>query len=160
MLPERKSADQWFAEHALVHVEDRREIVHWICVPLMFLGVFGLLWSIPVPAFIAGGMPGFRWSLPALAFALMFYARISMPLAVGVFVFILLCQLAVHQIALGVPWPVWEVCAALFVAGWIGELVCRVIDRRIPSLGRDLAFILIGPAWLMSKLYRRFGLKY
>jgi uncharacterized membrane protein YGL010W len=113
-----------------------------------------------VPDVIAAGMPGFRWSLPAIALALMYYVRISMPLAAGLLVFILLCHLVLHQIALYSPWPVWEVCIALFVIGWIGELVGRVIERRIPSLARDVEFILIGPAWLLSKSYRRLGIRY
>lgn len=160
MLPDRKSADQWFAEHSLVHTNDSRDFIHWICVPLLFLSVLGLLWSIPVPAGIAAGMPGFRWSLAAIAVALMYYVRISMPLAAGLLVFILLCHFVLHQIALRSPWPVWQVCIALFVIGWIGELVGRVIERRIPSLARDLEFILIGPAWLLSKLYRKYGIGY
>ena len=160
MLPERPSTDQWFAEHGLVHVDHRSEFIHWLCVPLLFLGVLGLLWSIPIPPAFAATVPGFRWSLPAVILALIYYLRLSAPLAFGVFGFILLCVVVIDQIAVRAPWPVWQVCAALFAIGWIGELVGRVIDHRIPSLARDFAFILIGPPWLLSKLYRRFGLSY
>jgi len=160
MNPERPSADQWFAEHTLVHTGNDRDYIHWICVPLLFLSVLGLLWSIPVPATIAAFLPGFRWSLPAIAVALIYYARVSLPLTIGLLGFILLTLVVISQVALRAPWPVWQVCVVLFVVGWIGELVGRVLDRRVPSLGRDLVFIVIGPAWLMSKLYRRLGLRY
>jgi uncharacterized membrane protein YGL010W len=160
MPPEHKSADQWFAERMLVHTESSRDFIHWICVPLLFLSVLGLLWSIPVPAALAAGVPGFRWSLPAIVLALIYYVRISVPLAFGLLGFVLLCQVVLFQIALRSPWAAWEVCIALFIIGWIGELVGRVLDHRVPSLARDLAFILIGPAWLMSKLYRKLGLRY
>ncbi|HWA86117.1 MAG TPA: Mpo1-like protein [Opitutus sp.] len=160
MTPEPKSADQWFAEHTLVHTGSDRDFIHWMCAPLLFLSVLGLLWSIPVPAALAAGLLGFRWSLPAIVLALIYYARISLPLAIGLLGFVVLCLVAISQVALHAPWPVWQVCVVLFVVGWIGELVGRVLDRRIPSLARDLAFIVIGPAWLMSKLYRKLGLRY
>jgi uncharacterized membrane protein YGL010W len=36
--------------------------------------------------------------------------------------------------------------------------VGHLIEGRRPSFLTDLAYLLVGPAWLMDKLLRRFGL--
>lgn len=50
------------------------------------------------------------------------------------------------------PW----LCVSLFVLAWIGQFVGHAIEGRRPF--EDLQFLLIGPIWLLSSLYRRFGI--
>ncbi len=72
MAAPRKSADQWFAEYGESHQNDTNEIIHWICVPLIFFSVMGLIWSIPVPAAVAAVLPWFNWLHPLVVVALVF----------------------------------------------------------------------------------------
>jgi uncharacterized membrane protein YGL010W len=160
MSTQRKTADQWFAEYGESHQNETNETIHWICVPVIFFCVLGLLWSIPVPAFITHSMAGFRWSLLAIVLALMFYVRLSVPLALGLFLFIFGCQLGITGLALRAPWPVWQICLALFVLAWIGQFIGHRIEGKKPSFLKDVVFLLIGPAWLMSMVYKRLGLRY
>ena len=155
-----KTADQWFAAYGESHQHQTNALIHWICVPLIFLSVLGLLWSLPVPAALADSMPGFRWTIPAIALALIFYVRLSVPLAVGLLLFILFCLLAIHRLALLAPVPVWQICLALFVLAWIGQFIGHRIEGKRPSFFQDVQFLLIGPAWLLGQLYRKLGVRY
>jgi uncharacterized membrane protein YGL010W len=58
------------------------------------------------------------------------------------------------------PWPLWQIAAVLFVLAWIGQFIGHKIEGKKPSFFKDLQFLLIGPAWLMSFVYRSAGLPY
>jgi len=49
---------------------------------------------------------------------------------------------------------------AVFVVAWIGQFVGHHIEGRRPSFFTDIQYLLIGPAWLMSKVFRRVGIAY
>ena len=50
--------------------------------------------------------------------------------------------------------------AQIFVVAWIGQFVGHSIEGTRPSFFKDVQFLLIGPVWLMSHVYRRLGLAY
>ena len=58
------------------------------------------------------------------------------------------------------PWPLWQVALVLFVLAWIGQFIGHKVEGKKPSFFKDLQFLLIGPAWLMSFVYRAAGLRY
>jgi uncharacterized membrane protein YGL010W len=59
-----------------------------------------------------------------------------------------------------VPWPVWKICTVSFVLAWIGQFIGHKIEGKKPSFFKDVAFLLIGPAWLMSFIYKKLGQRY
>ncbi|HRI81676.1 MAG TPA: DUF962 domain-containing protein [Opitutaceae bacterium] len=156
----KKSADQWFAEYGESHQNHTNELIHWICVPVIFFCVVGLIWSIPAPAAWLERLPWFDWALPVMVLALLFYVRLSPLLSLGLLAFMSLCYAGVLAIALYAPWPVWQVCLGLFVLAWIGQFVGHKIEGKKPSFFKDVQFLLIGPAWLLSFIYRKAGQRY
>jgi uncharacterized membrane protein YGL010W len=48
----------------------------------------------------------------------------------------------------------------VFVAAWIGQFVGHKIEGKKPSFLTDLTYLLIGPAWVLAKLYRKLGWRY
>jgi uncharacterized membrane protein YGL010W len=48
--------------------------------------------------------------------------------------------------------------AGVFVVAWMGQFTGHAIEGRRPSFLTDLAYLLVGPAWLMDKLLRRVGI--
>jgi uncharacterized membrane protein YGL010W len=40
---------------------------------------------------------------------------------------------------------------------WIGQLTGQKIEGKKRAFLHDLVFLLIGPAWLMSKIYAKIG---
>ncbi|MBI2813810.1 MAG: DUF962 domain-containing protein [Opitutae bacterium] len=160
MATPRKSADQWFAEYGESHQDGTNETIHWICVPVIFFSVMGLLWSVPVPAAIAGPLPWFNWLQPPLLAALAFYFRLAPPLAFGLLAFMSACYLLIEGLAM-LHWrPVWQVCLTLFVLAWIGQFIGHKIEGQKPSFFKDVVFLLIGPAWLMHFIYKKIGVRY
>ena len=157
----RKSADQWFAEYGESHQDHANELIHWICVPLIFFSVLGFIWAIPTPDAWEVTLPWFNWSIVAIVLATVFYAWLSIPIAIGLLGFMTLCQTLCLQIEMqGFPWPVWKICLVIFVLAWVGQFIGHKIEKKKPSFLKDLVFLLIGPAWLLGKFYRKIGLKY
>jgi uncharacterized membrane protein YGL010W len=52
------------------------------------------------------------------------------------------------------------VAATVFVLARIGQFVGHAIEDRKPSFLEDVQFllVLVGPAWLLGFVYRRFGI--
>jgi uncharacterized membrane protein YGL010W len=70
------------------------------------------------------------------------------------------CYCGLAALTLVSPWPAWQVCLALFVAAWVGQFIGHKIEGKKPSFLNDVVFLLVGPAWLMSKVYRAAGQRY
>ena len=156
----KKTADQWFAEYGESHQDDTNETIHWICVPLIFFSVLGFVWTIPVPGAWEDAAPWFNWVLVAIAVALIFYVRLSARLSAGLFLFMAICYGGLVALDLSAPWEVWKICGVVFVTAWIGQFIGHKIEGKKPSFFKDVVFLLIGPAWLMSMVYRKIGQKY
>lgn len=160
MSTTRKSADQWFAEYGESHQDHANELIHWICVPVIFYTVMGFVWSIPVPVAVHAAAPWFNWTHPVILAVLAFYLRLSAPLAIGMLAFMCFCYLLLEIQRLLCPFPVWKSSLILFVAAWIGQFVGHRIEGRKPSFFKDVQFLLIGPAWLLHFVYRKLGVDY
>ena len=159
-MPAKKSADQWFAEYGESHQDDTNELIHWICVPLIFFSALGFVWAIPVPEAWEETLSWFNWTLAAIALAFGFYFRLSPALSAGLLFFMALCYAGLVALDLAAPWPVWKICGVVFVLAWIGQFIGHRIEGKKPSFLNDLVFLLIGPAWLMSMVYKKFGQSY
>ena len=156
----KKTADQWFAEYGESHQDDTNELIHWICVPLIFFSVLGFVSAVPVPAAWLETAPWFSWTLVAILVAALFYLRLSARLSAGLLLFMAVCYGGIAALELFAPWPVWKICGVVFVLAWIGQFIGHKIEGKKPSFLKDLVFLLIGPAWLMSMVYKKIGQKY
>jgi len=156
----KKNADQWFAEYGESHQHHANELIHWICVPLIFFSVLGFVWSIPVPDPLAEHLPGFNWALVAIFAATVFYFRLSPRLSAGLLSFMAVCYSVIVALELFDVFPVWKISAVIFVLAWIGQFIGHRIEGKKPSFLKDVVFLLIGPAWLMSFVYRKLGARY
>ncbi|MEM9304591.1 MAG: Mpo1-like protein, partial [Pseudomonadota bacterium] len=58
-----------------------------------------------------------------------------------------------------VPYPGW-VALALFVITWIFQFIGHEIEGKKPSFFEDLRFLLVGPLFLLAKLFRRQGWRF
>lgn len=159
-MSEQKNVREWFAEYGFNHQHPVNQLIHWLCVPVLSWCVLAFIWSVPVPASLRAALPWFDWALPAIAAATMFYVRLSPALAAGMLVFLGLCYWAVLLVAGAVALPLWKLGCMVFMAAWALQFVGHVLERRRPSFAQDLIFLLIGPAWLMGAVYRKFGWKF
>jgi len=150
-------------EYGESHQNHTNKFIHWICVPLIFFSVVGLIWSIPsgILQNLLGGVLGnwANWATITLAVVLVYYISLSWQLAIGMLLFTLFCTWMANQIAL-IGLQVWLVSIIVFTFAWIGQFYGHKIEGKKPSFFKDLQFLLIGPAWLMHFIYKKVGLKY
>jgi uncharacterized membrane protein YGL010W len=154
----RREVDRWLGNYSEDHRNPTNILIHWICVPLILWTVIALLWVVPVPPAI--GRPGL-WAGVAMFAATMFYLRLSRTLAfsmLAAFVLLGLITEALYR-ALGPMNLMW--CAlGVFVVAWIAQFIGHRIEGKRPSFLTDVAYLLIGPAWIVAKLMRKLGLAY
>ncbi len=146
----------WLAEYGESHRNATNELIHWICVPTIFFCMIGLLASIPIPSLpVIGPMPIAKLAVGLLLY---FYLTRSLTLMAGMAVWCIFCLWLANWIAVNASWPLWAICLVLFTLAWIGQFVGHKVEGKKPSFLRDLQFLLIGPAWLMAKLYAKLGI--
>jgi uncharacterized membrane protein YGL010W len=152
-----RRVDQWLRDYGESHQNRTNKRVHWICVPVIVWCVIALLWSIPT---VAPWHAYVNWGVLAVVAALLYYAVLSPPLALGALVLLLAMLASVAAVGqLGVA-TLWRVAVALFVLAWIGQFIGHRIEGRRPSFLKDLQFLLIGPLWLLADAFRRLGIRY
>lgn len=154
-----KSADQWFDEYGASHQNSLNKTIHWICVPTITACVLALLWEAPTPAFIHG-LPLLNWATLLVVLSLIFYLRLSPPLAMGMVIFMAAAFGAIVLYQRFGPTPVWQAALMLFVAAWVGQFIGHTVEGKKPSFFQDVQFLLIGPIWLLAAVYRKLNIRY
>ena len=152
-----KTINQWLAEYGESHQNPTNKTVHWICVPLIFFSIVGLLFSIKLPFFSLGDMQG-NVALIVVTLTLIYYFTLSKSLTVGLLLFTSLCIYLCYLIDQSDFAPLWQVSVTVFVLAWIGQFWGHKVEGKKPSFLKDLQFLMIGPAWLMSFIYQRLGI--
>lgn len=155
-----KSADQWFEEYGESHRNPVNKMVHWICVPLIFWSVVAILWELPAPgAWRAAPVP-INWAVLVSVAILAWYFLMNRAIAAGMLIFTGLCLWVAWLVDVFGESPLWAVAIGVFVLAWIGQFIGHHVEGRKPSFLKDVQFLLIGPAWLLGFIYRRFGISY
>lgn len=155
--------DQLLEEYGESHQDETNKAIHWICVPLIFFSVVGLLASNPagiVQTFLGPGNPYANWAGVALILVIVYYVSLSIPLSIGMMLFGVLCLMAANLIVRLNVAPLWVVCLVIFALAWIGQFYGHKVEGKKPSFLKDIQFLLIGPAWLMHFVYKRLGIPY
>lgn len=154
-----RSVEQWLAEYGESHRDPLNKRLHWICVPVIVVSLIGLLWSLPVPQRWAQLSPLLNVGSLVMLAGVIYYLFMSRSLALGMAVFMLITLLLIRGLQL-LPWPLWQTCVVLFVVAWIGQFIGHHHEGRRPSFFKDIQFLMIGPLWLMSFIYRRLRIPY
>ena len=152
-----RTMQDWIDSYSADHRNPTNQMFHWFCVPPIVWSVIALLWAIPVP--FSTLRPG-SWAVLVMVLAFYWYWRRSHRLAVGLLIAFALLGLLTNFLywRLGVA----QLCywaIGVFVVAWIGQFIGHKYEGRKPSFLTDLSYLLIGPAWLMSKLFRKLGFK-
>ncbi|HEV7356445.1 MAG TPA: Mpo1-like protein [Steroidobacteraceae bacterium] len=155
-----RTADQWLAEYGSSHRNPTNEALHWICVPVILWCVLGLLWTVPFPASIRGSVPAANWATLIALLAVVYYAFLSLPLALGIVPLLALMLWSINALSGNSFAPLWLICVTLFVLAWIGQFIGHAIEKKRPSFFKDVQFLLIGPMWLLSNVYRSLGIRF
>ena len=57
------------------------------------------------------------------------------------------------------PTHLLSLAVVVFVVAWIGQFIGHYFEGKRPSFFRDLRFLLIGPLWVLEKLYTALGIR-
>jgi len=147
--------ENWLTRYEQTHKSLSNPVAYWLAVPMFVVGITGLLWALPVPLEFEEISPLLNWGSTFLMVTAVYYFIISLSLAIGLLP--LLLGLAGTQMwLLNSGYPAIAVATGLLVAGASGLIFSRGGSLR--SLLEDLQLIMIGPAWALSVVYRRFGI--
>lgn len=140
------------------HENATNQAIHLVCVPLILWSIIAMVWTIPVPGtwFQPGAFAGM-----AMAALAAWYFRGSRALGFGAVVAFVAAGALCWALAAAIGMRGLLVTAVVvFVAAWIGQFIGHRIEGKRPSFFTDLVYLLVGPAWTLSKLYRRLGIAY
>jgi uncharacterized membrane protein YGL010W len=155
-VDQRRPVDRWLGNYSEDHRNGTNILIHWICVPVILWSVMAALWTIPVPAWL--GRPGLFAGVAMFA-ALMFYLKLSRNLGYGMFAAFVVLGLITEGLyrALGPTQLLW-LAGGAFVVAWIVQFIGHQIEGKRPSFLTDVAYLMIGPAWLVTKILRKAGI--
>lgn len=152
-----RTMQDWIDSYSADHRDPTNQMFHWFCVPPIVWSVIALLWATPVP--FTALRPG-SWAVLVMVLAFYWYWKRSHRLAVGLLIAFAVLGLLTNFLywRLGAQTLAWW-AVGVFVVAWIGQFIGHKFEGRKPSFLTDLSYLLVGPAWLMSKLYRKLGFK-
>jgi len=136
-----RAIDVLLARYGESHRNPVNELIHIACIPAIVFSLLGILWALH-PAV----------ALLVVAAALAYYVTLSRTFALGMGVMAGAMLLVLAMLPDGTVLPT---SIGVFVAAWLGQFVGHHIEGKKPSFFDDLRFLLIGPLFVLSILYRR-----
>ena len=142
----QRPVDRLISIYAESHRNPTNEVIHFICVPVIVFSFLGLIWALHPLAAVA-----------VMLLSLVYYFRLSVSFGVGM----LLMSGAMLWVLTVLPQAqVLPISIGVFVVAWIGQFIGHKIEGKKPSFFDDLRFLLIGPLFVLSFLYRRLRISY
>lgn len=127
-----------FREYGSYHADGRNRVCHAIGIPLIVLGVMGLLHLTRIgPIDLA---------IVVSVVVLAYYATLDVRGAVvSACIFALLYVAGSHLS--------WQLSLAAFVVGWIFQLIGHRFEGTKPKFLENLVYLLIGPLYIFDELF-------
>lgn len=140
-----RQIDHLLAVYNQSHTHPTNELIHYVAVPLIVFSLIGVLhWIHPTLALVA------------IAGSIVYYARLS-----TVFMIIMALASALMLYVAGLMGEaLLPVSVAIFVVSWVFQFIGHKIEGKKPSFLEDLQYLLVGPLFVLSKLFLRLGMKW
>ena len=135
-------------EYHKSHLNRTNQLIHYVCVPVIFWSISALLWLVKMPVVM-------NLAVTIMTLLMLYYLVKSIKVFSVMFIFSVAC-LALNYYMESQHWPLMWMAIILFVVAWIGQFIGHHIEGKKPSFFQDLQFLLIGPAWVAFKF---FGIK-
>ncbi|MBD0830776.1 Mpo1 family 2-hydroxy fatty acid dioxygenase [Aestuariibaculum sediminum] len=154
-----RTIDRLLATYGESHQTTFYKRIHFICVPAIFFSIVGLLACIPTGSLFLSKVPEtFQPFLHlgsfALILVLIYYLKLSFRLFIVMVLFSLIVLYGIYildQLNLA---PLWLVMLFIFAVSWVFQFIGHNHEGKKLSFLKDIQFLLIGPAWTMSHLFR------
>jgi uncharacterized membrane protein YGL010W len=149
-----KSINEWLSEYSESHQNPTNKAIHFICVPVIFFSITGLLYTIKLMYVFGIEITLAQVILIGVA---IYYFSLSVPIAIGMILYAAFCVALCCIIEQSIG-HLLIISVLLFVLAWIAQFYGHNIEGKKPSFLKDIRFLLIGPAWIMSFLFKKTGL--
>lgn len=153
-----KTIRDWLKEYRVSHQNKTNKLIHYLCVPAIFLSALGMVWTLPVP--FDADYIWLNWATLISVVVAAFYFRLSISVGIGMTLFIILCLTFIRWWTQNIEMGILTFSIGIFVIAWILQFVGHEIEGKKPSFFKDIQFLLIGPAWILCHIYRKFHIKY
>ena len=151
--------DGWLKLYEETHQDLTYPVIYWAAVPMVVVGTVGVLWTLPVPDAFFEISPLLNWGTAFLMSAAVYYFIISVSLAIGMLPFVLGVA-GIHTWLEQSDFSPLRVSIGLLAAGIIGLFMGHRNKSSLRPVLQDIQLMMIGPAWLLSVLYRRIGIPF
>ena len=154
-----KSINEWLNAYGESHQNSINKLIHWFCVPLITFTLLGLLslanWQFNI------NENTYKISLATFLFliAILFYIRLSITITIGMSIFTGASLFYINILENTFTTSLLiKYYFTVFTIAWIGQFIGHKIEGKKPSFIEDIQFLLIGPAWLLSFLYKKLNI--
>ena len=151
----------WLDAYGESHQNPINKKIHWICVPAIMVTLLGLLSLIKFNFSINEGAYKINIAGILIILAIIFYVRLSVSITLGMILFSGLCMQFINYLESNFNnSELFIGYITVFILAWIGQFIGHKIEGQKPSFFEDIQFLLIGPAWLLSFIYKKLGIKF
>lgn len=144
-----KTVQEYFCEYEQHHCNKWNKVTHYIGIPLIIIGLMGLLAQIPYLRFSIGVCTIDVAIMSIIAVYLLFYMRMHFLLSIFMLIFFSGFYVAGTYITnMNGIYGAW----AFFIVGWILQLLGHVFEKEKPSFLDNAIHLLIGPFWILNRI--------
>ncbi len=140
-----RMVDHLLSVYGESHRHPTNELIHYAAIPLIVFSLIGVLhWVHPYLA------------LFTIAASVVYYAKLS---TVFMIIMTLFAALSLYVVGL-LGEALLPVSVAVFVVSWVFQFIGHKIEGKKPSFFEDLQYLLVGPLFVLSKLFVRLGVRW
>ena len=158
-MTNKKNIYDWLNDYSLYHKNETNKLIHWICIPLIILSLFGLLSIINFDIQLNNTFYSINIMYVLILTALIFYVRLSITITIGMLLISMLIAYIVNSLSFIEDKDLLQGYGLLFILSWTMQFIGHKIEGKKPAFIKDLKFLLIGPAWLLSFIYIKLKIK-
>ncbi len=140
-----RKIDQLLAHYGESHTQPTNELIHYIAIPLIVFSLLGVLYWIH---------PALAWAV--FAASLVYYARLSIVFMVPMALMAVVMMYGASLMGAALL----PASIGIFVVSWIFQFIGHKIEGKKPSFLEDLQYLLVGPLFVLSKLFLKLGIKW
>jgi uncharacterized membrane protein YGL010W len=140
-----RKIDTLLAHYGSSHKNATNELIHFFAIPLIMLSVVGLMYALhPWVAFAF------------MAASLVYYARLSTVFLVAMVVW----STILYWLIMLIGDNVWQTSLIIFIGAWIAQFIGHKVEGKKPSFFEDIQYLWVGPLFVLSKLFKKVGIKW
>ena len=154
-----KTINDWLNAYGESHQNLTNKIIHWFCVPIITFTLLGLLSLVNYEFTINSETYNINLAGILFIIAILFYLKLSVSLTIGMFLFAGICLTYINRLEDLFDYQLLlKYYLIIFIVAWIGQFIGHKIEGKKPSFFEDIQFLLIGPVWLLSFIYKKLNI--